>query len=126
MDVAPLNPSEARSLLAGGKIKALAAMSPKRIKGLPDVLTSAEQGYPVESLYESFIFLPKGTPPDRVQLIHDAFKKSLEDKTVKKMAEALGLGITYRDGPAARAELDKFYSLYGELIKELGLSKDKK
>lgn len=121
VDVAPLNPPEVRPLLASDNIKALATMAGERNASVPDIPTSTEQGYPVESFYMSFVAVPNGTPEERIRMIHDAFKNSMEDKTLLKMSKNLDLGLEYVDGDATRARLKKFKELYGKLISTLGV-----
>jgi tripartite-type tricarboxylate transporter receptor subunit TctC len=56
-----------------GKVRLLAVSSAQRWPGLPDVPTFAESGYPQLTRLDWFgVFMPAGTPPERVRALHAA------------------------------------------------------
>jgi tripartite-type tricarboxylate transporter receptor subunit TctC len=64
--------------IQAGKIRALAVTSDKRLPSLPDVPTMAELGYPQVTVSNWLgVIAPKGTPPEVVKKINDAFNKAL-------------------------------------------------
>lgn len=81
--------------LKAGKIKALAAASPKRSGELPDVPTIAESGY---AGYEAWAWqgfaVPDGTPQPVIQRLNGAFAKAAADPAVRKRLGELGLELT--------------------------------
>jgi tripartite-type tricarboxylate transporter receptor subunit TctC len=98
-------------------------MDSKRNPDLPDIPTCAEEGYPVESYVAFHLVVPKGTPEDRIKILHDAFKKCLEDPDFKKIAKKLNILIDYEDAQQSRAKLEKFRKLYAEIVSKLGIKK---
>ena len=62
---------------------------------------------------------PKGTPPDVIKKLHDAFKKGMDDPVFKKNAKDMAVNLHYL-GPEAFGKLmaliDEFY---GKLVKEI-------
>src|SRR5204863_4916956 len=63
--------SSAMSFIKGGKVKALAVMTPKRSAELPDVPTLAEAGVPgVEMTTWYGLFTTAGTPKDVVARLY--------------------------------------------------------
>jgi tripartite-type tricarboxylate transporter receptor subunit TctC len=66
-----------------GKLRAIAVTTPKRFKGLPDVPTIAEQGYPGYDFSSWFgIIAPAGTPKPIVDRLHAEVVKALKDPGV--------------------------------------------
>ena len=77
--------------LKGGKLRALAFTSAKRVPGAPDVPTLAESGYPgleVASWYG--ILAPAGTPQDIVRKLNADINRILQAPDVRERLTALG------------------------------------
>jgi tripartite-type tricarboxylate transporter receptor subunit TctC len=77
--------------LKGGKLRALAFTSSKRVPGAPDVPTLAESGYPgleVASWYG--ILVPAGTPQDIVRKLNADINRILQTPDVRERLTALG------------------------------------
>jgi tripartite-type tricarboxylate transporter receptor subunit TctC len=112
--------------IRGGKIKAIANLSPQRSASMPDIPTSDETG--VKGLYMSGWFgfwAPKGTPKDIIAKLNAAMVEALADPAVKARFTELGLDVAPREhqtpeGLAAfqKAEIDKWWPI----IKEAGIS----
>src|SRR5215813_811849 len=112
--------------IRGGKIKALANLSPQRSVSMPDIPTSDEGGVP--GLYMSGwfgFFAPKGTPKDVIATINKAMVEALADPAVRARFTELGLDVASREqqtpeGLAAfqKAEIAKWWPI----IKEAGIS----
>lgn len=69
-------------LVAGGKMRALMIWSRERSEAWPDVPTLKDLGYPWVFDSPFGIAGPKGMDPRHMQVLHDAFKKALEDAEV--------------------------------------------
>src|SRR5262249_54375805 len=68
----------------GGKARAI----------IPDVATTGEQGLPgVEASVWNAFFFPKGTPEPIVRKLNKAMSDTLDDPTIRKRLEELGLEI---------------------------------
>ncbi len=77
--------------LKGGKLKALAFTSSKRVPGAPDVPTMAESGYPgLEVLSWYGILAPAGTPQDIVRKLNAEINRVLQLADVRERLTALG------------------------------------
>jgi tripartite-type tricarboxylate transporter receptor subunit TctC len=86
-----------------GNVKAIAVMADKRVPVIPDVPTTGEQGLPgVEASVWNAFFLPRGTPDPIVRKLNKAMSDTLDDPTVHKRLEELGLEIV---APARRTPL---------------------
>jgi len=90
IDVAFDNVGSVVRRVKSGEVRALAVMDTQRSKFLPDVPTTPELGYPgVISSSTRGIAAVKGTPPDVVKKLQEAFRKAMEDpEHVKKMEDA--------------------------------------
>jgi tripartite-type tricarboxylate transporter receptor subunit TctC len=75
-----------------GKVRVLALTGAKRWKGLPDVPTMQEVGFPGYNLINWFgVWLPAGASPEIVSRIHAEVVKALADPQVKEQFDAQGL-----------------------------------
>jgi tripartite-type tricarboxylate transporter receptor subunit TctC len=91
--------------IRAGKLKALAAGSPKRLPQLPDTPTLIEQGLngaDVDMWYG--LFAPKGTPPETIDRLNRETAAILDAADARQVFEAQGL-IPATSTPAALAEL---------------------
>jgi tripartite-type tricarboxylate transporter receptor subunit TctC len=87
---APITP--AMALIREGKLLALAVSSAKRSAALPNVPTTIEAGYP-NSDFDFWVgmFVPKRTPRDIVNWVHQETVKGLENPAVREKLAALGV-----------------------------------
>lgn len=109
--------------IRGGKVKALAVMSKKRIPSLPDVPTLDELGIKdFEVTAWQGLFVPKGTPADITTRLTVEMNKAINTPDVRTRLEDFGLEVTPTDGPALAAFLQKETAFWHALIKERGLS----
>ena len=78
------------------KLRALAVAAPKRVEGLPNVPTFAEEGMKdMNNMAWYGLVAPAGTPAAIVTRVHDAAVKALQDPNVKKRLHDAG---AYPDG----------------------------
>ncbi len=77
--------------LKGGKLRALAFTSSRRMPGAPEVPTLAEAGYPgIEVLSWYGILAPAGTPPEIVRRLNAEINRVLQAPEVRERLTALG------------------------------------
>ncbi|MCM5570797.1 tripartite tricarboxylate transporter substrate binding protein BugD [Burkholderiaceae bacterium FT117] len=77
--------------IKGGKVKAIAITSPKRIPSLPDVPTMIEQGYKDFdiSIWHG-MYAPKGTPKAVIDKLVAGLQQALKDENLNKRFADLG------------------------------------
>jgi len=114
--------SSAMSFIKGGKVKALAVMTPKRAAELPDVPTLAESGVPgVEMTTWYGLFATAGTPKEIVAKLYGETMKVLQLPDVQKRLVGLGgepgAMTSEQLGAMNKADFDRF----GKLIKDAGI-----
>ncbi|MCK8784899.1 tripartite tricarboxylate transporter substrate binding protein [Roseomonas sp. NAR14] len=106
------------SHIRGGALPALAVTADRRLAVLPDVPTMAEAGArDVISGTWYALFVPAGTPPDRIAILHDAAAGALRrDEVRRSLAEQGGTAVGGTPAELAafvRAETTK----WGEVIR---------
>lgn len=118
-------PQSVAGMIKGGKLRALAVTSQKRLSFLPDVPTVAESGYKdFVAMDWKAIVAPAGTPADIVQRLNAEVTRALAQPALMATLEAEGsVPMTGNPEQAARfikAEQDK----WGSLIREAGIKPD--
>jgi tripartite-type tricarboxylate transporter receptor subunit TctC len=114
--------SSAMAFIKGGKVKALAVMTPKRSAELPDVPTLAEAGVPgVEMSTWYGFFGPANLPREITARLHAETMKILAMPDVKKRLEGLAgePGTLNAEQFAAMAKAD--YERSGKLVRDAGI-----
>lgn len=82
--------------ISSGKMQAFGVTSENRIPSLPDVPTVAEQGVGDFYHYVWFgLLAPNGTPNDRLNILSNALKKSLEDEVISEKFKFEGAESTF-------------------------------
>ncbi|WP_240939419.1 tripartite tricarboxylate transporter substrate binding protein [Diaphorobacter sp. HDW4A] len=78
-----------------GKLRLLVTWGEQRTKRWPNVPTLKELGYGIVSNAPYGLAVPKGTDPKVVKVLHDAFKKGMEDPENLKMMEMFDQELMY-------------------------------
>ena len=109
--------------IKSGKLRAIAVTTPQRFRGLPDVPTIAESGYPGYDFSSWFgILAPAGTPKPVIDRLQAEVAKALQDPGVQeRLADYVIFGSTSDEfGAFIKAEIDKT----GKVIKASGATID--
>ncbi|MGA7429693.1 MAG: tripartite tricarboxylate transporter substrate-binding protein, partial [Xanthobacteraceae bacterium] len=116
------------ALAKEGTVKGVAVMSAHRVKIIPDLPTTGEQGLPgVEASVWNAFFLPPGTPRPIVDKLNKAMSDTLDDPAIRGRLEGLGLEIA---APERRTPeyLKKFLAdeveRWGKVVHAAGISAD--
>lgn len=92
IDVFFIGTQIALPLVQEGKLLALAVTGKQRWKGMPDVPTMQEQGFPDYNIVNWFgAWLPRGASPEVVARLHAEIARALKDPEVEKEFDKLGL-----------------------------------
>jgi tripartite-type tricarboxylate transporter receptor subunit TctC len=109
-----------------GTVKGIAVMAPKRVPIITELATTGEQGVAgVEATVWNAFFLPKGTPDPIVRKLNKAMNDMLEEATIRKKLEELGLEIVpaeQRTPEYLAKYLPEEVERWGKVIKAAGIS----
>jgi len=126
VDLLHEEPGVVMSLIDAKQIKPVVIFTEKRLEQFPDVPTASELGWDVTLGRWRGLAAPKGTPMERIQALHDAFKKAMNDKKVYQpvvQGQLLHLRPGYK-GPQEFAQfLDEELKTYTAVLRELGFVK---
>ena len=115
-------------LINQGQVKGIAVLSETRVPISPDIPTSGEQGLPgVESSVWNAFFVPKGTPEPIVRKLNKAMSDTIDNPTIHKRLEDLGLDILPMEqrSPEYLAKyLPAEVERWGKVIRAAGISID--
>lgn len=115
-------PQAVVGMIKGGKMRALAVTSSKRLAILPEVPTVAESGYKdFEAVDWKVIVAPAGTPPEVVRRLNAAVAKALTQPAM--IAQLAAEGSTPMSGSPERAAayLKAEQAEWGKLIRDAGI-----
>lgn len=114
-----VSPPEGISHVQAGKLKILALFAEKRLGMFPDVPTVKEQGVDFAMGMWRGLVAPKGTPPDAIKKLHDAFKQGMDDPVFKKNATDMAVNLSYLSPEAFGKLMASEHEFFGKLVKEI-------
>ena len=117
-----MNPLAALPHVAAGKLRCLAQYGAERDKAvMPNVPTYKEQGVDVVLDLWRWIVVPKGTDPERVKFLREAFRKIFQDKETLSALEKIQCPASYLPGEEYEKSMMKSEAAVIPLIKAAGL-----
>jgi tripartite-type tricarboxylate transporter receptor subunit TctC len=105
-----------------GQMRLLVTFGEKRTKRWPQVPTAKDLGYNVVSTSPYGLVGPKGMDPAVVKVLHDAFKKALDDPKHAEVLAQLNQEVWYRSGEDYARWARETYVKDKRLIERLGLA----
>lgn len=106
----------------GGQMRLLLTFGEKRTQRWPEVPTAKELGYGVVSTSPYGLAGPKGMDPAVTKVLHDAFKRAMEDPRHIEVLGQLNQAMWYRSGDDYRKWAAETYAKDKTLIERLGLA----
>ncbi len=106
-----------------GSLRLIATHGEKRMTSFPDVPTLRDAGYDFINETVFMFAAVKGTPPEAVKKLDDAFHKAMDDPEFVKTIRNIEFEVSYRNSEDTRKYLEDAYNRFGELIKKLGIQK---
>jgi tripartite-type tricarboxylate transporter receptor subunit TctC len=92
-------PAAAVGQIKGGKMRALATWSDKRLDMLPDLPTFKELGYDAEFYIWSGVFAPAATPAPILMKLREAVKTAASSNEFRSAMEKVSTPVSYLDAP---------------------------
>jgi tripartite-type tricarboxylate transporter receptor subunit TctC len=126
VDFAGFLAGTSKTLIADGKLKALAVVQDKRSALLPDVSTTAEQGLPgfTAAGVHFMMFAPAATPKPVVALMGAELRKVISDPPLKQRFVAIGFDATPMTGDEVAAAMRATEAALAPVIKRLNIKLD--
>jgi tripartite-type tricarboxylate transporter receptor subunit TctC len=106
-----------------GKLRVLNTWGEKRLAKFPDAPTLKELGYDIVQNSPFGIGAPKGTPPEVVKKLHDAFKTAMEDPSYVATLGKYDMLPNYMSSAQYAKFAQDTFTREKELIEKLGLAK---
>jgi tripartite-type tricarboxylate transporter receptor subunit TctC len=110
-------------LVQAGKIRVLNTWGEKRLDKFPDAPTLKELGLDVVQNSPFGIGAPRGTPPDVVKRLHDAFKTAMEDKSYVDALARYDMLPMYMSSTGYTKFAQDTFAVEKALVEKLGLAK---
>jgi tripartite-type tricarboxylate transporter receptor subunit TctC len=107
-----------------GDLRLLAVWTEQRTQKWPDVPTLKELGYGIVAYSPFGIAGPKGMESKVVKILHDAFKKGMEEPSFKKVLDQFYMVPFYKNSEDYAKFAKELYIEERENAKILGLKKD--
>jgi tripartite-type tricarboxylate transporter receptor subunit TctC len=115
-----------KPLADAGKVRFLNVWTAERVKSLPDTPTLKELGYPWVFDSPFGIAGPKNMDPKIVTVLHDAFKKALDDPGVAKALDQFEMVVNYKNTEDYKTSVKDVTAMEKSLMQRLGLLKKDK
>jgi tripartite-type tricarboxylate transporter receptor subunit TctC len=115
--------SEFGPLVQAGKLRLLATLGRQRTKAFPDAPTVAESGWDTVSDSPFGIGGPKGMDPAVVRVLHDAFRKTLEDPKVLETLDKFMQPVIYMNSADYSRYAERTFEAERATVERLGLAK---
>jgi len=122
VDAVAVSPGEVATHVAAGKLRTLAVMADKRLKGFDNVPTLQERGMDLSIGTWRGLAAPKATPAEVLAVLTEATRKAAAAEPVLKDAlDRLSMGYAYADGDTFRADMRRDNEQFRVLVAKLGL-----
>jgi tripartite-type tricarboxylate transporter receptor subunit TctC len=114
-----VTPPEGIPQVQAGRLRIIALFADKRLEMFPDVPTVKEQGIDFAMGMWRGLVAPKGTPPEVIRRLHDAFKAGMDDPAFRKSAKDMAVNLHYLNGEAFGKLMAADHEFFGRLVKEI-------
>ena len=115
-------PAEVSEHVRGGKVKIIAALTEKRIEGLPNVATVKEQGIDIPILTQvRGVMAPPAIPAESLKYYENLFLRLTKTESWKQYIKENQLEPAYLDGKGLGRFLDQLADQLRTTLKEAGV-----
>ena len=119
-------PAAAIGQIKGGKMRALAAWSDKRLALMPDLPTFKELGYDAEFYIWAGVFAPAATPQPILARLREAVRAAVNDPDFKAAMDKVATPISYLDAPEFQKFWDNDAKRLAVALEKIGKVEEKK
>ena len=121
VDAVAVSPGEVATHVASGKLKTLAVMADRRLRGFDNVPTLKERGIDLSIGTWRGLAAPKATPPEVIAILVEATRKAADEAVIKDTLDRLSMGYSYADAETFRAGMKRDNELFRQLVNKLGI-----
>ena len=121
VDAVAVSPGEVATHVASGKLKTLAVMADRRLRGFDNVPTLKERGIDLSIGTWRGLAAPKATPPEVIAILVEATRKAADEAVIKDTLDRLSMGYSYADAETFRAGMKRDNELFKQLVNKLGI-----
>ena len=119
LDAVTVSPAEVSAYLASGKLKMLAVMSDKRVKGFDAVPTLKERKIDLAIGAWRGLGVVKGTPQPIIDTLKAVALKAMSDPAMVETMDKLSLNASYADDVAFKSQLIRDSEYFRALVETL-------
>ena len=114
---------DSQGFIREGRLKALGAVYPERLRWMPELPTLAEQGLPGVVSESAFgLLVPAATPAGIQQRLGDAARRALADAQLRARLDTMGMIPIGSTGPEFAALTERDIRLYSDIIRRIGIT----
>jgi tripartite-type tricarboxylate transporter receptor subunit TctC len=113
------SPPEGIAHVKAGKLRIMALFSAKRMEAFPSLPVVREQGVEFSMGQWRGLAAPKGTPPDVIKKLHDAFKQGMEDPAFVKNATDMTVQLAYVGPTEFGKIMAEDHERYAKLVQDI-------
>jgi tripartite-type tricarboxylate transporter receptor subunit TctC len=121
VDAVAVSPGEVATHVQSGKLRTLAVMADRRLKGFDTVPTLKERGIDLSIGTWRGLATPKGTPAEVLAVLTEATRKSADEPVLREALDRLSMGFSYADAETFRANMKRDNELFRGLVTRLGI-----
>jgi len=118
-------PAAAIGQIKGGKMRALASWSTKRLELLPEIPTFKELGYDAEFYIWSGVFVPASTPAPIINKLRAAVREAATSPEFKGAMEKVSTPVAYLDAPEFKKYWDADAARLKVALEKIGKVEEK-
>lgn len=108
--------AQTREHYEAGTLVPLGVTSKERDPSYPDVPTFTEQGFDVDVSMSRIILAPADTPPERVEILSNAFAELMEDKSFLRLITSANSSIQFQNTDELEAVRERQKREFNELV----------
>lgn len=113
---------EADAVVAGGQLRCLGVMAPRRIAGFEQVPTFVEQGHAWSLAGWRGLALPAETPPERIETIRAAVERVTQGESFRQFMAASGFDLSLEGPEQFATTLAEQDELFGGILSQEAFS----
>lgn len=113
----------AKMRMDDGQVRVLFSSGTKKYPPFEDLPLLSEKGVDVAIDTTTGLIAPKDTPEEVINILHDSFKKALEDPEVIKELNKIGSPANYAGPVEYQKSITDSFKLTGDILKKINLIK---